>query len=92
MRRATASMLPRPSTARSRQTTRNRPNQKSNPSKTERARRGSTARPSDKARTARPRVVKPVGRRSSLFVGLFALIVTLNLIGLLMVLSASAAG
>jgi cell division protein FtsW len=37
-------------------------------------------------------VVKPVGRRSSLFVGLFALIVTLNLIGLLMVLSASAAG
>jgi cell division protein FtsW len=40
----------------------------------------------------RPRATKPVGRRSSLFVGLFALIVILNLVGLLMVLSASAVG
>lgn len=39
-----------------------------------------------KARTPRP----PTGRRSALFVGLFALVVILNLVGLLMVLSASA--
>ncbi len=43
-------------------------------------------------RIRRPRPTKPVGRRSSLFVGLFALIVILNLVGLLMVLSASAVG
>jgi cell division protein FtsW len=41
-------------------------------------------------RTARAHVAKPTGRRSSLFVGLFTLIVILNLFGLLMVLSASA--
>jgi cell division protein FtsW len=44
------------------------------------------------SRVRRLRTVKPVGRRSSLFVGLFALIVILNMVGLLMVLSASAVG
>jgi cell division protein FtsW len=40
---------------------------------------------------SRPRQGRPpVGRRSGLFVGLFALVVVLNLVGLLMVLSASA--
>ena len=43
-------------------------------------------------RIRRPRPAKPAGRRSSLFVGLFALIVILNLVGLVMVLSASAVG
>lgn len=45
------------------------------------------------ARRARARVPatrRPVGRRNDLFLGLFALVVILNLIGLLMVLSASA--
>jgi len=41
-------------------------------------------------RIAALRTAKPAGRRSSLFVGLFTLIVILNLVGLLMVLSASA--
>jgi cell division protein FtsW len=53
--------------------------------------------PSKKAIASRPRIrrprpTKPVGRRSSLFVGIFALVVILNLVGLLMVLSASAVG
>jgi len=40
-------------------------------------------------RARRPAAAPPSGRRSNVFLGLFALIVVLNLIGLLMVLSAS---
>ncbi|MEJ5254490.1 MAG: putative lipid II flippase FtsW [Acidimicrobiales bacterium] len=47
-------------------------------------------RPAQRAAKARKGPSKPVGRRSSLFLGIFALIVILNLFGLLMVLSASA--
>ncbi len=49
--------------------------------------RATTSKPSksSKARSA----TRPVGRRSNLFLGLFALVVILNLIGLVMVLSAS---
>jgi cell division protein FtsW len=42
------------------------------------------------SRTRRPASRRPAGRRNDLFLGLFALVVVLNLIGLLMVLSASA--
>lgn len=48
------------------------------------------ARPAQRtAKTAR-QPSRPVGRRSNLFLGIFSLVVILNLIGLLMVLSASA--
>lgn len=54
-----------------------------------RARSGAAQRASVVAR--RPKASsKPAGERSNLFVGLFALVVILNLVGLLMVLSASA--
>lgn len=42
-----------------------------------------------RARVPRPGLRRPAGRRSNLFLGLFALVAVLNLIGLLMVLSAS---
>ncbi len=42
-----------------------------------------------RARVSRPGPTRPVGSRSNLFVGLFAIVGVLNLIGLLMVLSAS---
>jgi cell division protein FtsW len=61
--------------------------------------RARTDKATSRARTTEPparvrRVLskKPAGRRSSLFVGLFSLVVILNLVGLLMVLSASAVG
>jgi cell division protein FtsW len=54
-----------------------------------RARPGPT-RASSAARRPKPPASKPAGERSNLFVGLFALVVILNLVGLLMVLSASA--
>jgi len=55
-------------------------------------RKAAATSPRTPVRVKRPRATKPVGRRSSLFVSLFALVVILNLVGLLMVLSASAVG